>query len=340
MTAINERKECSCGRSSVPKAFPSILTFLLVLCIAAQCRADDPVAALSAKLRPIPVCATISAATATNHIPLYGIGASLTNRVLQPGDTMTVLGTVFVKKKESQWVLYVESQKPTSTTNPPPLVLNMFGSPIKFESKPVPAKLRMLGPFAVSDNSKDTKEQTAQLELNESFLSLGLEQAAEVMHDRNVMTNSTREARDIMKAKLTPQEQRALAGAIPALTSYFEIVQHTEGLESLLYKVVKLPSVWSMVRRFGVTVEFNVLPDPSPANPADWALPPGTPVYYLHCMLSLNKQPALKVTLVVTNPDPPRLICAGVVGLLAEKPGDEETYMTLRLVSAKCKLQR
>ena len=70
------------------------------------------------------------------------------------------------------------------------------------------------------------------------------------------------------------------------------------------------------------------------------SLPPGTPVYYLHCMLLLNNQPALKVTMVATNPDPPRLICAGVVGLLAEKPGDEETYMTMRLVSAKCKQQR
>ncbi len=326
--------------STVPKAFSLISTFLLALCIAAHCRANDVQVALSPKLKPTPVCATISTATATNHIPLGGFDVSFTNRVLQPGDSMTVLGTVSIKKKESQWLLYVEAQRPTHTTNPPPYVLNLFGSPIKFESKPVPAKLRMLGPFAVSKTASDSKEQTDQFELNESFLALGLEQAAEVMHDRNVMTNSAPEARDIMKAKLTPQEQRALAGAIPALTSYFEIVQHTDGLESLLYKVVKLPSVWSMVRRFGVTVEFNVLPDPSPANPTDWGLPPGTPIYYLHCMLLLNKQPALKVTLVVTNPDPPRLICAGVVGLLAEKPGDEETYMTMRLVSAKCKTQR
>ena len=133
----------------------------------------------------------------------------------------------------------------------------MFGSPIKFESKPVPAKLRMLGPFAVSDNSKDTKEQTAQFELNESFLALGLEQAAEVMHDRNVMTNAAPGARDIMKAKLTPEEQRALASLVPALTSYFDIVQHTEGLESLLYKIVKLPSVLVKISRAPLRSDFS-----------------------------------------------------------------------------------
>ena len=89
----------------MPKAFPSVLTFLLALCVAARCRAEDALAALSPKLKPIPVCATLSTATAANHIPLAGIDASFTNRVLQPGDSMTVLGTVFVKKKESQWVL-------------------------------------------------------------------------------------------------------------------------------------------------------------------------------------------------------------------------------------------
>ena len=324
----------------MPKEFSPVLIFLLALCIAARCRADDAPAALSPKFKPVPVCATISAATATNHIPLDGIDASFTNRALHPGDSMTVLGTVFIKKKESQWLLYVESLTPTNTkSNPPPYVVNLFGSPIKFESRPVPAKLRMLGPFAVSDTSAEIKEQTDQFKLNESFLALGLEQAAEVMHEKNVTTNSTPEARDILKAKLTPEERRALAGLIPALTSYFDIVQHTDGLESLLYKLVKLPSMWSIIRRLGVTANFFVLPDPSPANPADWGLPPGTPVYYLHSTLFLNKQPALKVTLVVTNPDPPRLICAGVIGLLAEKPDDENTFMTMRLISAKSKAQ-
>jgi hypothetical protein len=42
----------------------------------------------------------------------------------------------------------------------------------------------------------------------------------------------------------------------------------------------------------------------------------------------------MRITLVATNPRPPLLICGGVVGVLLEKIGDEETCMTMRLVSA------
>ena len=52
-------------------------------------------------------------------------------------------------------------------------------------------------------------------------------------------------------------------------------------------------------------------------------------------LLELNKQPALRVTFVVTSPKPPLLGCGGIVGMLAEKPGEKETYLTLRVISAR-----
>jgi hypothetical protein len=64
-------------------------------------------------------------------------------------------------------------------------------------------------------------------------------------------------------------------------------------------------------------------------------LEPSTMAYYFPWLLRLNDEPALKITLVTTSPRPPLRICGGVVGVLAEKIGDEETYMTLRLISAK-----
>jgi hypothetical protein len=83
-----------------------------------------------------------------------------------------------------------------------------------------------------------------------------------------------------------------------------------------------------------VRADINFGGDSAPANPADWDLPASAPVYYFPCMLRLNGEPALKITFVVTTPQPPLLICGGVVGLLAEKVGDNETYMTLRVISA------
>jgi hypothetical protein len=51
--------------------------------------------------------------------------------------------------------------------------------------------------------------------------------------------------------------------------------------------------------------------------------------------LSLNRHPSLDLTLVVTAPRSPLLSCAGVLGLLAEKPGDKNIYLNLRILSAR-----
>jgi len=51
--------------------------------------------------------------------------------------------------------------------------------------------------------------------------------------------------------------------------------------------------------------------------------------------LELNNDDAFNITLVVTAPRSPLLVCGGVVGLLAEKAGDKDTYLTLRIVSAR-----
>ena len=79
---------------------------------------------------------------------------------------------------------------------------------------------------------------------------------------------------------------------------------------------------------------------PTPANPSDWNLPSSAPAYHFPWLLRLNGEPALKITLVTTSPQQPHLISGGVVGVLAEKIDDDETYMTLRLVSARRKAQR
>jgi len=332
------------------KVFP--FAALLLIALAANCRirAEEP----PAKFKPLSACAALATAAATNHLPLTGIDPSLATNILHAGDSATILGTIFLKKKEAQWLLYLEGEPAiSSATNAPPMVVHMFNRAISFPSKPVPAKLQILGPFDTGRESHlKARTQTAQFELNESFLGIGLDQAAAVIWRRNqtaqatnstALTDSADEATQKRKheanKKLSPDEQRALAGIIPALMSYFDIVQHTEGLEDLLTKLVKLPSVWSIVRNLGVTPGFYFGAKAIPANPADWDLPPATPVYYFPGELRLNGQPALNITFVVTTPHPPRLICGGVIGVLAEKPGDGDTYMTLRVISAKCAQQ-
>ena len=307
---------------------------------------------LPAKFEAVPVSASVASAAATNHVPITGFDHSLSTNLLHVGDSVTILGTMFTKKSESQWLLYIEGEDPgNNTTNPPPMVVHLSTGKFSIPSKPVPAHLRMLGPFAASDGARfKFREQSADITLNEGFLSLGLDRAAAIIWRRNQMTNATTSAADppseAMKVrkreahqKLTREEQEAMAGAISTITSYLEIVKHTEGLEDLLSKLIKLPSMWYVVRHLGVTANLYFGDSAFPANATDWDLPPGTPVYYVPCSLRLNDQPALKITVVVTKPNPPRLICGGIVGLLAEKIGDNDIYLTMRVVSAKCKPQ-
>jgi hypothetical protein len=106
-------------------------------------------------------------------------------------------------------------------------------------------------------------------------------------------------------------------------------------LQDIFFKVVDMPSVWSMVRHVGVTANLKFETEQfRGADAFAWDASERAGVYYFPMSLDLNNQPALKLTLVVTAPKPPLLGCGGIVGMLGEKPGEKETYLTLRIVSA------
>lgn len=135
---------------------------------------------------------------------------------------------------------------------------------------------------------------------------------------------------------ITSEDERALCGSLPALFSYFDFVQHTPGLQDICVKVVDMPSVWSMIRHVGVTPNLTFQTEQfRAADSFAWEPAGNAAVYYFPMMLELNKQPALKVTFVVTSPKSPLLGCGGIVGMLAERPGEKETYLTLRIISAR-----
>lgn len=95
------------------------------------------------------------------------------------------------------------------------------------------------------------------------------------------------------------------------------------------------PSVWSVARHLGVKVSLDLEREHlAPADAGAWNLPPGTRAYHFPLAIRMNGQPALIATLVVAPARPPLLACGGIVGLLAERPNDKDTYLTLRIISA------
>jgi hypothetical protein len=330
-----------------------------VSCVSRLSGAEQPTPAFAAKLAPVPPAPALVLAAGTNQVVLEKIDPPSSDATLNPGDSVTALVTLFEKNnRRTQWATAVtalppeSAQKPTKPTRPM-VLYSSLGNRLEFTSAPVRAHLQMLGPFAASDSKKKThkpKFETEKIDLDKDFLGLGLDRAAAAsfrlkqLKSKDLFTFEEKpfSAKEISEAKqlatklqFTSDEERAMAGAIPAMLSYFKIIGEIPGLTDIFLKVVDLPSTWSIIWHAGVRVNMEFLRDQvGPADLAAWGLPGNEPVYYFPMSFSINDHHALDLTFLVTAPHPPMLECGGIVGLLAENPADKENYLTLRVISA------
>jgi hypothetical protein len=351
----------------IRKPRSATLFYLGFALLTAQTGLGEEASELVARLAPLRPCAALAQSAQTNRIPLDGIDPPGKAGVLDPGDSVTALVTVCEKTGErTQWVIYLEGAAPRPdqppATNSRPLVLySSLGHKWEYPSSPAPVSLRILGPFADSTTKRKTAQpvvKSVRFSLDKGLLSLGLDRACAAMlrlnaavprlketgkkgalwfRDRPVSETEARENRELANSfQLTADEERSLGGAFPALLSYFRIIQETPGLQALLVKIVEMPSVWSIARNLGIHPSFAFQPERlQRADAGAFELTLSTPVYHLPLLLRLNGQPALNLTFVVTDPHPPLLACGGILGLLAERPGQNETYLTLRIISAR-----
>lgn len=299
----------------------------------------------------------------TNQISLEGIDAPVPDGDLRPGDSVTALIAFYEKgARQTQWLLHLQVVPPNATekTNsaPPPMVIHTTtGAKLEFVPSPAAVNLRTLGPFiepGAKRRAPKSQDQVERVTLNEGFLALGLDKASAVVLRLNEASPAQQKGlfafagtpfsdariktgRERAQAlQLTDDELRSLAGAGPALMSYFSIVQRTAGLEDILFKILDLPSLWSILRRGGVSANLRMESKRiMPADATGWGLPANAALYHLPLVLELNEQPALNITLAVTSPQSPLLACGGIVGLRAERPGDKERFLILRIASAQ-----
>lgn len=313
-------------------------------------------ASKAASSKPFPAIVT---AAQSNSIPIQGIDPLGEPGDLAVGDSFTALITHFEKGvPHRQWLLYLQASEPDSTTkantNPPkPLVLyTSSGSRLEFLPEAAPVALRTIGPYG-APGTKPLKsgDQTVRFTLNKGFLALGLDRtAASTLKTRRLTTNmpflvrpvkftdaQIVEGRKTVAARgITPADERAMAGAIPALMSYFSVVQETKGLEEIMLKVIETPSLWSLIKNRGVRVGIGVDSKRFAAiDPEPWEIPTRPPAYDFAVDLSLNNHLAANVTFVVTTPRPPLLTCGGIAGFIVENPTDPGNFLTLRIISAR-----
>jgi len=201
--------------------------------------------------------------------------------------------------------------------------------------------------------SAKVEDKTEHVTLDKGFLAIGHDEAAAAIY--RIMKNDLHgnmqvrgrpftEAeiaegrKQVAALQLTAADERALIGSSMALESYFDLVGETPGLDDVAMKVVKLPSIWSVVEHFGVRVNIDLVrKDLAPMDAGRWTLAPGTPCYDLPLVFRVNDQPAIIVSLLAVPARPPMLSCGGIICLLAEKPGDKDTYLILQIISAHCR---
>lgn len=335
--------------------------------------ADSRVAAvplaLGAKLAPVPPFPAVCAAANASGIPLTGINPPTGGDTLAPGDSVTALVTLHERKHPpTQWLICFQAttnSTPPPTTPPPPMVLyTSTGHKFEFARSPATIRIRTLGSFLGPDNRRRKPaafgDDHAQVGVNQDFLGLGIDRGAAAIIRWNQAgrqlggTNFMFRFRDkpfdgarishdqhyAAQWQITSEEERAVAGWGPALGAYFDSVQETPDLADMMWKVVDLPSLWSIVKNRGFKVNFGFDHARVAAfSPAGWGLPSAAPVYSLPAELTINQHPALALTFLVTAPRPPLLVCGGIIGFLAENPADEQNYLTLRLISAHCARQ-
>jgi hypothetical protein len=313
--------------------------------------ASAAVAAIGSTAEP---CAELVNVARSHGIPLKGMDRFTDGVTVEPGDSLSALVTLVEKSRRTQWLLYLKAGETNSAgatqvkTNASKRVMySSTGKKFEFRSTPVSVSLRTLGPYDASERKRKVKakDTVAKLSVDQGYLAVGLDKAA-----RAVMRLGTRKPKigyafaarpfgdkEIAETRkrtnnvaLTIEEERALAGTGPALESYFTIVQETEGLSDILYKLVDLPSMWSIARHKGVVVNFRFLNEIKEREVKAGSLS----VYEIPLALELNDQRSLNIVLVATTPRPPLLPCAGIMGLVATRPGATDSFLAVQVLSA------
>jgi hypothetical protein len=311
-----------------------------------------------------PFEATVAAAR-SHHLPPMGFDPPVEMNVLEPGDSATLLATLFEKGgRRTQWLIYLKAVEPgerekKEKPEPPQIVYTSLGHKLDFPSSRAFADVETIGPFVENNSThkaQTVEDGTSRVELNPAFLGLGFDRAAVAGRRLGKLGDDEKigrllsvgqkpfSKRQITKAqefqataKLTQEEERAIAAISPALQGYFALATETPQLSKILFKVFDMPSAWSILKHARMPDVFigAAITDANVEDPRVWHLPENQAVYSFPWAVMVNDQPALEIGAIVTAPRPPFLLTGGVLSLLASDPKDAEKYLTLYLVSAR-----
>lgn len=311
--------------------------------------------------------ATTRDAARENNIPLQDFSRWGHRDRLTAGDSATILVTGANKAERKQWLIVLSTAGPSASvadvdSSRDVVLFTNTGHEISFTTSPVSLQMRAWGPFLESkipENEGPLRgSEEARDTVNETFLRLGFARACLAMRQLHRARTEGRLAPDnmfsvgkkpfsrrdleegsqlAMATGWTEEDERAIAGTVPALMEYFDIAARSPGIRDLVWDLVEKPSAWSVVRRIG-RVESGITFHSKGVEPVagdPWALTAAAALFKIPFTLEVNGQPGLQCVLVVTQPQSPLLITAGIVGLAVQSPGDDSRRLVLRVIAAR-----
>lgn len=292
---------------------------------------------------PLPreVPAALVQAAAEHRVPIEGFSAAGEPRHLTLGDEVTALVTLRERKGERQWLIHLRAAPPSAAEQKehPPRDLTLTAVSGRVHHFPTGGGLALdtatFGPVGGGRAGQPTL-QRARAFVSPDLLAIGLEESCRTNLDLTSRYPAPPPGTTAPPATLTEAEERAMLTFMPALMSFYDVVQNTPGLRDILWSLIEKPSAWSVVKRGG-RVDTNLeLGDNSVAPTGIPGWPGSTPPRYrMSFALSFNGHPALNCSLFVTAPVTPLLTTAGIVALVAEPPGRTDKHLEIRLVAAR-----
>lgn len=307
---------------------------------------------------PEPLPAVLAAAEKEN-IEISRFDPPRSRIAARPGDGVTNLVSVGDMADLTQWLIETTVVEPEANEREAPLArLDTFytsgGTEVRFSVDRVVLRVRVAGPFRQRAGGS-YHVVSRRIVVNADLLGIALDEACKgivavqrafaadpkatppvwAVRRSPFPEDEAKETRTLAdRIGRTPACERALVGAMPALSQFFDTVNRTPALQEILKSVVDL-SWWSLLKNAGA-VRSRVVPmfgQVAELNLPEWTHPE-IPLHQLPFTVELNGKAALVGDLAVAASRPPLLTTAGIVAVSARGPSGTGPRFSMRVLAA------
>lgn len=303
-----------------------------------------------------------------HNVPLSGISDFQERNHLETDDRVTLMVTSLNGDTTKQWLLSLRVSELTAKEKKRDLpaaqtLYSTSGHQFTFESDCAALALTTWGPVTgpgIMETTVRFEQRTDEARglINPVFLAIGLHNTGDALTklhqarsdgrvdpERKIGILNTPVSEEVVrdglelvtKAGLTLDDERAIAGSVPAMLEFFNVAARSHGLREIIWEIIDKPSLWSIIRHFG-RVEAGITFHSKGVrhiSSEPWGMPGSVELYQIPFTLNLNDEPALDCVMIVTEPRPPLLTSAGIIGLTAHQPGTKDRRAVIRLLAAQ-----